>query len=80
MTVVRAEHSSSPGHGKLLMEHQRTRTSWTVLSTPDGQFKMIKVWSSDVLAAEAKKAERASGDTRLILNPPSQTGRLAWIH
>ena len=42
------------------------------LSTPNGQFERIRVWSSDVLAAEAKKAERTSEDTRLIPKPPSR--------
>ena len=55
----RAAHSS-PSHGRLLMEHQRTRASWTVLSTPDEQFERIRAWSSDVLAAEVNEAERAA--------------------
>ena len=57
------------------MEHQRTRASWTLLSTPDEQLQRIRFWRSEVLEAEAKKAERASEDTRLILNPPSRTER-----
>jgi hypothetical protein len=33
-----------------------------------------------VPAAEAKKAEGASEETRLIPKPPARTGRLAWSH
>ena len=32
-----------------------------------------------MLAAEANEAERSSEDTCLIPNPPSRTGRRAWI-
>ena len=33
------------------------------------QFERIRVWSSNVLVADAKKAERASEVGRLILQP-----------
>ena len=39
------------------------------MSLPDEQFERIRVWSSNVLAANAKKAKRASEEARLILQP-----------
>ena len=50
------------------MEHQQARDSWTALLTPEGQFKKIRVWNSDMLAAEAKKVEWIGEDTCLIPN------------
>jgi len=37
-------------------------------------------WSVSVAAAEARKAEDASDETRLTPSPPSFTGKLAWRH
>ena len=49
-------------------------------SASASQLRRILSWRSRVPAAEARKAEGASDDTRLTPRPPCLTGRLALIY
>ena len=68
----------SLGQGRALNELQVFRADATTVSTPTLQATSIRSCKSRVFAAEAKKAESASEDTRRIPRPPLKIGKLAW--
>ena len=70
--------SVSLGQERAFKELQVSRADATTVSTPTLHATSIRSCRSRVFAAEAKKAESASEDTRRIPRPPSRIGRLAW--
>ena len=53
------------------MEDQLQHAEPTSSSTPAMHAERMRSWRSDALTAEAKKAESASENARLIPKPPS---------
>ena len=66
--------------GWLNLADQCAKTAVTAESTGARQLSRISSWRRRVPAADAKKAEGASDDTRRIPRPPFLTGRLACSH
>ena len=61
----------------VVSEHQRERTNSTSLSTICIPRDRMADWRSDVVTADAKKADKASYTARRISRPPLFTGMLA---
>ena len=61
----------------MVMEDQMHRAERTSSSTPAMHAERMRTWRPNVLAAEAKKAESAVEDARLILKLLYLIGRLA---